>query len=157
MIKRLSDDEWRTKYASHLRSAGWQATRAKVITRCGNVCEGCGAAPVSQVHHLSYTTYNRSGRELLCELVGLCDACHAAAHGKTASTQDQSGYSCSFCGAEDGSVAILGMGAGNICTTCVDALLVFELLGTVHDKETTARLLEDVRAYALSASLRARA
>ena len=59
--------------------------RAAVLRRCGGVCEGCGEAPAVEVHHL---TYQRVGRELLFDLVGVCRACHDAAHFVEASLAD---------------------------------------------------------------------
>lgn len=53
--------------------------RRKIIDRCNGRCEGCGEAPVAQVHHL---TYEHVGDEFLFELVGLCNRCHDRMHGK---------------------------------------------------------------------------
>lgn len=64
-------------YKEHLKSTKWAELRKKVIARCGNVCEGCGCAPVENVHHL---TYANVGDELLFQLVGLCRNCHKKAH-----------------------------------------------------------------------------
>lgn len=67
-------------YRSHVQgqSPAWRALRAKVLTRAGGRCEGCGrvAAPL-EVHHL---TYERLGCERLSDLTGLCGACHRRAH-----------------------------------------------------------------------------
>lgn len=70
-------EEWFAWYNSYLDSDEWRRRRALVIERCGGTCEGCRSQPVKQVHH---TTYKHVGRELLFELVGLCDACHEIAH-----------------------------------------------------------------------------
>lgn len=67
----------RAEYEAYLDTPAWQAKRAKVLKRCGGVCEGCGEAPATQAHHL---TYAHLGDELLFELVGLCRTCHTAAH-----------------------------------------------------------------------------
>jgi hypothetical protein len=72
--------EYREWYYEYLQSDKWRAKRAKVIKRCGDVCEGCGEKPVTQVHHL---TYAHAGDELLFELVGLCDDCHELSHSST--------------------------------------------------------------------------
>jgi hypothetical protein len=64
-------------YNSYIQSPAWAAKRRAVIKRCGNICEGCGAAQVDEVHHLHY---GHLGDELLFELVGLCRACHEKAH-----------------------------------------------------------------------------
>lgn len=75
---RLSGPAWRTWYAAYLRSAAWSAIRAKVIRRAKGLCEGCGEARASDVHHL---TYAHVGAEFLFELVALCRACHVRWHG----------------------------------------------------------------------------
>jgi 5-methylcytosine-specific restriction endonuclease McrA len=65
------------KYADYLRTAAWQAKRDKVLARAQRVCEGCRDREATEVHHL---TYAHVGRELLFELVALCEACHAVVH-----------------------------------------------------------------------------
>lgn len=65
------------QYREYLQSPGWFEKRDKVIKRCGNVCEGCGNAPVDHVHHM---TYQHFGDEFLFELLGLCRACHDRVH-----------------------------------------------------------------------------
>lgn len=67
----------RAEYAQYLSSPEWRAKRQLVLKRCGGTCEGCMSAAVDQVHHL---TYKHIYRELLFELVGLCDECHRVAH-----------------------------------------------------------------------------
>lgn len=64
-------------YDAYILSPEWAERRRRVINRCGNLCEGCGGAPVSDVHHL---TYRHFGEEFLFELVGLCRACHERIH-----------------------------------------------------------------------------
>jgi len=76
------NDEWHEKYARHLASPEWQEIRQQVLWRCHGFCEGCNRAGVEHVHHLTYSTYNLVGRELLFELVGLCEDCHSTVHGK---------------------------------------------------------------------------
>lgn len=61
----------------YLHSAEWRGLRDKVLRRCKGVCEGCGVAPATEVHHL---TYEHIRREFLWELVGTCDSCHWRAH-----------------------------------------------------------------------------
>jgi 5-methylcytosine-specific restriction endonuclease McrA len=69
--------EWWAGYSEYLESPEWQAKRAKILARAGGVCEGCGERPPGQVHHL---TYRRLFRELLFDLVALCNGCHQACH-----------------------------------------------------------------------------
>lgn len=71
------DTEWWSIYNAYLASPEWQARRAKVLKRCGGVCEGCGDAPATEVHH---TTYEHVTEEFLFELLGLCHACHKRIH-----------------------------------------------------------------------------
>jgi 5-methylcytosine-specific restriction endonuclease McrA len=64
-------------YRQHLESPEWKAKRELVLKRCGGVCEGCGSASASEVHHV---TYKHLGNEFLFELLGLCSACHDRLH-----------------------------------------------------------------------------
>jgi 5-methylcytosine-specific restriction endonuclease McrA len=50
---------------------GWKRTRARILSRDGHACRGCGA-PATEVHHLV------QGMEDDAHLVSLCHACHAA-------------------------------------------------------------------------------
>lgn len=77
------DAAWRGWYEGYLRSPAWAAKRAAVMTRAGRRCEGCLARPATQVHHL---TYARVGREMLFDLVAVCDACHDQIHEDKAGT-----------------------------------------------------------------------
>lgn len=76
---------WKDRKASfdvernaYMQTAQWRMIRAKVLKRCGGICEGCGDRPATQVHHL---TYERLGHEMLFDLVGLCRQCHESVHG----------------------------------------------------------------------------
>lgn len=71
------DSAWWKAYNAYLMTPQWKGRRALVIKRCGNICEGCGSAPVAQVHHL---TYAHVTNEFLFELVGLCWPCHDRLH-----------------------------------------------------------------------------
>ena len=71
------DRAWWDWYSEYLRSAEWAGRRAKVLARDGYRCRGCGDAPATQVHHL---TYDRVGNELLFDLVSVCDRCHERCH-----------------------------------------------------------------------------
>jgi hypothetical protein len=65
------------EYEAYLKSDEWNARREKVFLRADGICEGCGVAKATQVHHLSYENrYN----EFLWELVAICNDCHVRAH-----------------------------------------------------------------------------
>lgn len=64
-------------YHEYLRSPAWARLRRQVLMRCGCVCQGCGAKPAVEVHHL---TYERIGEEMLFDLVALCRECHDRLH-----------------------------------------------------------------------------
>lgn len=72
----------RTAYQVYLDSAHWKKLRAAALLRDGYQCRGCSSRERLQVHHF---TYERMHRELLSDVVTLCDACHRAHHrsGKT--------------------------------------------------------------------------
>jgi hypothetical protein len=72
-------DQKRAAYQEYLKSQAWKEKRALIHRRAKGVCEGCGQATPTQVHHL---TYEHVGREFLWELVAVCDACHELAHGE---------------------------------------------------------------------------
>lgn len=69
--------EWWAWYNRYLESPQWKALRVKVLRRDKFVCQGCGTAGATQVHHL---TYKRVGREMLFDLVSVCDTCHDSIH-----------------------------------------------------------------------------
>lgn len=64
-------------YRAYIASPEWKSLRAKVMKRCGGVCEGCGERAAVEVHHL---TYRHFMQEFLFELVGLCGPCHERYH-----------------------------------------------------------------------------
>jgi hypothetical protein len=64
-------------YKEYLRTEKWKAKRILVIQRESNLCEGCRAAPIDEIHH---RTYANVGDELLFQLVGLCCVCHSKCH-----------------------------------------------------------------------------
>jgi hypothetical protein len=64
-------------YESYINSDAWQIVRQKVLKRANWICEGCGTAKATQVHHL---TYDRLGNEMLFDLVAVCAACHREIH-----------------------------------------------------------------------------
>ena len=76
-IRTEKKQEWQAWYAEYLQSCQWREIRYHVLERCGHLCEGCRIDTATVVHHLSY---EHVGRELLFELVGLCQNCHDRAH-----------------------------------------------------------------------------
>jgi 5-methylcytosine-specific restriction endonuclease McrA len=76
--KQRQEEQWRADYENYLLSPEWDDKRALVLKRAKGVCEGCGSAPASQVHHL---TYANCGNEFLWELVAICRDCHRNVHG----------------------------------------------------------------------------
>ena len=65
------------KYDQYLRSDAWAKKRESVLRRANGICEGCLEKRATQVHHL---TYRHIYRELLFELVAVCDKCHERCH-----------------------------------------------------------------------------
>lgn len=72
----------RDDYEIYLRSDTWKRRRAKILERCGGVCEGCLTERAHDVHHKTYRHYKQ---EFAFELIALCRACHQRIHGKDAS------------------------------------------------------------------------
>lgn len=70
-------DEWWAWYNLYLNSSEWRRRRNLVLRRANGICEGCLLPPAAHVHH---KTYEHVGRELLFELVALCEDCHDLAH-----------------------------------------------------------------------------
>ena len=72
-------EEWLAKQdlqsyeGAYLNSVRWRRLRALVLKRAKGLCEGCGEANATEVHHLSY---NHIGDEFLWELVAVCRKCH---------------------------------------------------------------------------------
>jgi 5-methylcytosine-specific restriction endonuclease McrA len=69
-------EQWRAEYQEYLRTPQWAALRERVKQR-DKICQGCLAAPIEEVHHL---TYDHVKEEFAFELVGLCRKCHARLH-----------------------------------------------------------------------------
>lgn len=67
----------RAEYSLYLVSTEWAVRRAAVLQRANNLCEGCGRARATQVHHL---TYDRIFREMFFDLVAVCESCHRELH-----------------------------------------------------------------------------
>lgn len=66
-------ETWWRWYQDYRQSGAWQDKRAMVMNRAMGICEGCGTARATQVHHL---TYEHCGHEMLWELRAVCDECH---------------------------------------------------------------------------------
>lgn len=75
--KTLSDPLWHNRYRAYLKTDAWAKKRDFVLERARGVCEGCGTARATTVHHL---TYEHAGDEFLWELRAVCEACHDKAH-----------------------------------------------------------------------------
>ena len=52
--RRAKRQAWQSDYAAYLASPEWKAKRDKVLKRANYVCEGCGDAKATVVHHLTY-------------------------------------------------------------------------------------------------------
>jgi len=70
-------DAWRAEHDRYLRTAQWARRRAAVLRRAGYRCEGCGQRQATQVHHLHYRRWRR---EMLFDLVAVCETCHRLIH-----------------------------------------------------------------------------
>lgn len=68
---------WWKEYDAYLQSPEWAVKRETILSRCRRVCEMCGSAPATDVHHL---TYERVGAEMESDLLGLCRGCHDTIH-----------------------------------------------------------------------------
>jgi len=76
--KRAADKlAWSAAYAQYLESPEWANLRSRVLSRDGNLCQGCLDKPATEVHHLSYANV---GKEFAFELLSLCSACHTRFH-----------------------------------------------------------------------------
>lgn len=65
-------------YQAYLQTDGWKKRRAWALQFWGNRCALCNSPDKPEVHH---RTYERVGKELLSDLIVLCDKCHARHHG----------------------------------------------------------------------------
>jgi 5-methylcytosine-specific restriction endonuclease McrA len=77
--ERLRKEQWKLRYHEYLRGEEWQAKRLLVLKRCNEICEGCGTAQATQVHHVYYN--EEMGSEPLWALRGVCRPCHEREHG----------------------------------------------------------------------------
>ena len=66
-----------SEYQEYLKSEKWLQKRVAVMRRANGVCEGCGMAEPTVVHHHHYhNIYD----EWLWDLVALCRPCHDQCH-----------------------------------------------------------------------------
>lgn len=84
-IQKSKISKWDSEYQDYLKSSEWREKRELVIRRAGNICEGCGKAPIEEIHHLTYT---RVKREMLFDLVGVCKSCHDKIHADSTDTPE---------------------------------------------------------------------
>lgn len=64
-------------YDDYLKTEHWQTQKLMVRERANNVCERCHRQLIDHIHHL---TYERLGRELPSDLLGVCSPCHEILH-----------------------------------------------------------------------------
>jgi len=76
-VKEKERAEFFREYNQYLSSREWQEKRKAVLLRAQGICEGCRSAKATQVHHLHY---RRVFREMLFDLVAVCDECHDSCH-----------------------------------------------------------------------------
>jgi hypothetical protein len=69
--------EFFKEHDAYLRTPAWKHRRELVLKRAKGICEGCGEAPATEVHHLTYENWKA---EFLFELVALCHDCHDRLH-----------------------------------------------------------------------------
>lgn len=74
----------RTEYHAYLASREWAVKREAVRQRSGNRCERWfnGHRCVGEHENTHHLTYIRIGNELLEDLLGVCEDCHAWLSGK---------------------------------------------------------------------------
>lgn len=75
----VADHLWWHRYRRYLRSPHWLALRHTVLRRDGFKCTLCGSGLHLEVDHLSYITYNRTGKSQAEECRTLCRQCHRKA------------------------------------------------------------------------------
>lgn len=87
-IQHAERGKFTTFYRNYMKSPEWYEKRDLVLKRCGGVCEGCGIAPATEAHHV---TYRHFGNEFLFELLGLCHGCHERIHAEDAAIGEDEG------------------------------------------------------------------
>jgi len=74
----IADYSVNEAYQAYLNSPEWRAKRQDVLALAGYRCVACGKTIDLEVHHI---TYERIYRELVNDLLALCQNCHKEAHG----------------------------------------------------------------------------
>jgi hypothetical protein len=69
----------RSEYQVYLASREWALLKQELRERASGLCEHCFAAPYQETHH---ATYERTGYELLEDLLAVCSPCHAFLSGR---------------------------------------------------------------------------
>ena len=72
----------RWRYRHLLRDKRWVKLRWKIVRMDAYRCVGCGATEHLQVHHVRYRSGSKPWEYDEDDLVTLCRACHAHAHGR---------------------------------------------------------------------------
>lgn len=83
-------DRW---YQDYLTTPEWRSKRDAVLKRAGSVCEGCLKRAATEVHHL---TYVRVGREMLFDLVAVCEICHREIHSPDPANEGEEDWDASW-------------------------------------------------------------
>ena len=78
---------WWTRYNRYLNSEAWASLRYRVLDRDRHLCQSCLLERASQVHHLSYELYDRTGSSAAFECVAICEPCHRRIHPHMADAQ----------------------------------------------------------------------
>lgn len=67
-------------YSEYLRHPVFRIVRAVAMRRAKGVCEKCGKASASEVHHLKYPVWGAFDGP--SNLLAVCHNCHSAEHHK---------------------------------------------------------------------------
>lgn len=73
--------KWWDAYHAYLEGYHWSKVRNQVLSRDQD-CTRCYNARATQVHHLTYSSFNRLGFSFPVECAGLCVPCHNLLHEK---------------------------------------------------------------------------
>ena len=85
LLKSLDPDDNNGTYEEYRKSPAWKVKRDAVIQRDGGQCI-CGDQ-ATEVHH---KTYDNIGKEILSDLVALCEECHKRSHQSRVSSDQRS-------------------------------------------------------------------
>ena len=73
--------EWKKSYNRYLNSEVWKDKRGLILQRDKNICQSCLKRQATEVHHMTYDSYNLSpGSEPAWELISICRSCHERQH-----------------------------------------------------------------------------